>query len=174
MAQPTASPKQNTRPVFGSWLGWLVEAGRPLVFVLDPGQDRAELVRQCLDVGHELLLGELDGGVAAWQASGRDLARIRVVGPDGLAGSVIDVRQADEFAAGHVPQARIIELGAIPDSAIPAEAASAAVTVMCGHGERAMSAASLLAAGLPGRVSVFDGGPDTWSAATGRPLEVGP
>jgi rhodanese-related sulfurtransferase len=46
------------------------------------------------------------------------------------------------------------------------------VTVMCGHGERAMSAASLLAArGVTARV--FDGGPDTWSTATGRQLAVG-
>jgi len=47
------------------------------------------------------------------------------------------------------------------------------VTVMCGHGERAMTAASLLAArGITG-VSVAVGGPDDWAAATGRPLETG-
>jgi hydroxyacylglutathione hydrolase len=43
---------------------------------------------------------------------------------------------------------------------------------MCGHGERAMTAASILAASGHDRVSVFDGGPDTWSAATGRPLQA--
>ena len=40
---------------------------------------------------------------------------------------------------------------------------------MCGHGERAMTAASLLTARGHASVSVLDGGPDTWAAATGRP-----
>lgn len=158
------------RPVFGSWLGWLVAADRPLIFVLDDGQDRAELVRQCLDVGCEHLLGELDGGIAAWEAAGRALARIPVVDVDGLAAMVIDVRQSNEFIAGHLPGARNVELGAVPRTPLSAEA----VTVMCGHGERAMSAASLLTRDRRDGVSVFDGGPDTWSAATGGALDVGP
>jgi rhodanese-related sulfurtransferase len=45
---------------------------------------------------------------------------------------------------------------------------------MCGHGERAMTAASILAARGRSDVSVLDGGPDTWSAATGLPLTVAP
>ena len=55
------------RPVFASWLGWLVEPDRPLVFVLGDDQDRSELVRQCLSVGYEHLAGELDGGMTAWR-----------------------------------------------------------------------------------------------------------
>jgi rhodanese-related sulfurtransferase len=45
---------------------------------------------------------------------------------------------------------------------------------MCGHGERAMTGASLLA--LRGRtdVSVLDGGADTWAEWSGRQLEVAP
>ena len=163
------SISNTLRPVFGSWLGWLVPADAPIVFVLDPGQDRSDLVRQCLDIGHERLLGELDGGVAAWVASGRPLATTPVAGVDGFDGPVIDVRQASEFAAGHVPGVRNVELGSIPATPLPG---AAPVTVMCGHGERAMSAASLLAArGILARV--FDGGPDTWASATGRALAVG-
>src|SRR5262249_17448371 len=36
------------RPVFETWLGWLIDPSRPVVFVLDADQDRHELVRQCL------------------------------------------------------------------------------------------------------------------------------
>ena len=157
------------RPVFGSWLGWLVPAATPLVFVLDPDQDRSILVRQCLDVGHERLIGELDGGFDAWAASGRPVSTIPVVGVEQLDGTVVDVRQANEYAAGHIPIAQCIELGSIPAAPLPS---GQPATVMCGHGERAMSAASLLAArGVAARV--FDGGPDTWATATGRALEVG-
>lgn len=44
---------------------------------------------------------------------------------------------------------------------------------MCGHGERAMSAASVLARAGHDDLAVRDGGPDQWSAATGRPLQTG-
>ena len=163
------SISNTLRPVFGSWLGWLVPAATSLVFVLDPHQDRSNLVRQCLDVGHERLIGELDGGFDAWAASGRPVSTIPVVGVEQLDGTVVDVRQANEYAAGHIPIAQCIELGSIPAAPLPS---GQPATVMCGHGERAMSAASLLAArGVAARV--FDGGPDTWATATGRALEVG-
>lgn len=157
------------RPVFASWLGWLVEPDQRLVFVLDSGQDRVDLVRQCLDVGHEHLVGELDGGVDAWASSGRPVATIPLVDVPGITGAVIDVRQANEYAAGHVPDARNVELGEVPTVVLTDEP----LTVMCGHGERAMTAASLLARRGDRDVIVLDGGPDTWSTETGRPLESG-
>lgn len=157
------------RPVFASWLGWLVDAGRPVVFVLDKDQDRDDLVRKCLDVGHEHLLGELAGGIDAWTASGRAIDTIRLVDPAGMTGQVIDVRQANEYATGHVPGAINVELGAMAAAGLT----SGPVTVMCGHGERAMTGASILSAAGRDDVSVLDGGPDTWSTATGHALEAG-
>ncbi len=162
------SLSNTLRPVFASWLGWLVEPNRALVFVFDPDQDRADLVRQCLDVGHEHLVGELAGGIDAWTGSGRPVCAIPLVEPAGMIGQVIDVRQANEFASGHVPGAINIELGAVT----AAHLAAGPTTVMCGHGERAMTGASLLTASGHSIVVVLDGGPDTWSAATGRLLDV--
>ncbi len=164
------SLSNTLRLVFASWLGWLVEAGRPVVFVLDEGQDRDELVRQCLDVGHEQLLGELAGGIDAWTVAGRPVDTIPLVDPAGMTSTVIDVRQANEYATGHVPDAINIELGAVTD----ADPVAGPLTVMCGHGERAMTGASILAAHGRADVMVLDGGPDTWSTATGRTLETGP
>lgn len=163
------SMSNTLRPVFASWLGWLVEPDRWLMFVLGDGQDRADLVRQCLDVGHEHLAGELAGGIAAWTDSGRPVETIPFVDVNEIVGSIIDVRQANEFAFGHVPGARNVELGQI---AI-AEFANEPLTVMCGHGERAMTGASLLLTRGLHDLTVLDGGPDTWSAATCRPLVVG-
>ncbi len=112
------------------------------MFVLDDDQDRDELVRQCLDIGHEHLVGELDGGIDAWTRSGRAVTTIPLVEPAGMTGQVIDVRQANEYATGHVPGAINVELGAIADARL----AAGPVTVMCGHGERAMTGASILTA----------------------------
>jgi glyoxylase-like metal-dependent hydrolase (beta-lactamase superfamily II)/rhodanese-related sulfurtransferase len=162
------SLSNTLRPVFASWLGWLVDPRRPLVFVLDEDQDRHDLVRQCLDVGLELLVGELAGGIDAWVGSGRTMSSIPLVDPAGMIGQLIDVRQANEFTTGHVPGAFNVELGAIAVAAVT----SGPVTVMCGHGERAMTGASILAASGHDDVLVLDGGPDTWSTTTGETLET--
>ena len=90
--------------------------------------------------------------------------------PATLIEAVLDVRQADEFTAGHVPSARHVELGSLATRAD--DLAREVASVMCGHGERAMSAASLLER-AGGRSRVFLGGPDDWSRAAGRPLVSG-
>jgi len=158
------------RPVFGTWLGWLISPDRPLVFVLDDDQDRADLVRQARNIGFEHLAGELAGGIAAWQAAGLPTETIPLVEPARLdPAHTLDVRQDSEFAAGHIPGAAHVELGGLDGSAgdIPA----GPLTVTCGHGERAMTAGSLLAADGRKDLSVLVGGPEDWAAAAGRALQ---
>jgi hydroxyacylglutathione hydrolase len=157
------------RAVFASWLGWLVDPDRLLVFVLDDNQDRAELVRQCLSVGYEHFAGELHGGMAAWRADAQPEARIELVEPDALASTVLDVRQRSEYDAGHVPGAVHVELGSLSNAVD--QLPDGPITVMCGHGERAMSGAAILAARGRGEISALHGGPEDWADATGRPLE---
>ncbi|MFV1989979.1 MAG: rhodanese-like domain-containing protein [Acidimicrobiales bacterium] len=158
------------RPSFASWLGWIVAPYRPLLFILNKDQPRTELIRQCLDVGYEHLVGELAGGIAAWRAHGNTLATIELVDPDTAAGTVIDVRQAGEYISGHIPKAQNVELGMIAETPIR----QGPLTVACGHGERAMTAASLLAQKHCEDVRVLTGGPEEWPAATGQILVVGP
>jgi hydroxyacylglutathione hydrolase len=157
------------RPVFASWLGWLADLERPIVIVAGDGQDRDELVRQCLDIGHESIVGELDGGIDAWRSAGRQITGVPLVDPDAIVGTVVDVRQHSEFDAGHVPGAINIELGSVACSPVP----DGPVTMMCGHGERAMTGASLLTARGHRDVSVLGGGPDTWAAWSRQSLAVG-
>jgi hydroxyacylglutathione hydrolase len=154
------------RPVFGSWLAWLVEPGRPIIFVLDPDQDRRELVRQALTVGVERIIGELDGGFDAWADAGLPVATTSLVQPDDLAGTLVDVRQRTEFESGHVPSAHNIELAAIATTTLP----TGPLTMMCGHGERAMTAASIALDAGTGDVRVVAGGPVDWATRTGRHL----
>jgi len=150
------------RPQFASWLGWLVRRDQTIVLVLDEGQDRAEVVRQCLAIGYERLAGELAGAMPAWS---RDLAvtTVALVSPADATGTLVDVRQRNEFTSGHVPDAINLELGdaAEQGSALPA----GPLTVMCGHGERAMSAVSILAAQGRTDVAVLVGGPGDVAAA---------
>jgi glyoxylase-like metal-dependent hydrolase (beta-lactamase superfamily II)/rhodanese-related sulfurtransferase len=156
------------RPVFASWLGWITDLDRPIVIVAGDGQDRDEIVRQCLDIGHESIVGELDGGIDAWSGAGHPIAGIPLVAPAEAVSNLIDVRQRSEYVAGHVPGALNIELGNLAHTDVP----GGPVTVMCGHGERAMTAASILSAHGRRDVTVLDGGPDIWSASSCQPLEV--
>jgi hydroxyacylglutathione hydrolase len=161
------------RPQFVSWLGWLVDDTRPLVVVLDEDQDRGELARQCRTIGYEHLVGELAGGMAAWRAAGLPEARLPLVEAERLddqPGVVLDVRQASEVANGHLPGAVAVELGALAGDRLPAELPEGPITVMCGHGERAMTAASLLQRAGRQDLQVAIGGPKDWQRATGRAL----
>ncbi|MDP9208616.1 MAG: rhodanese-like domain-containing protein [Actinomycetota bacterium] len=161
------------RPQFVSWLGWLVDDTQPLIFVLDEEQDRGELARQCRTIGYDHLLGELAGSMAAWRAACLPEAQLPVVEVEQLGdppGVVLDVRQASEVADGHLPGAVAVELGALAGDQQSAALPTGSVTVMCGHGERAMTAASLLERAGRQDLRVALGGPDDWSRATGRTL----
>jgi rhodanese-related sulfurtransferase len=141
-----------------------------LIFVLNADQDRDDLVRQCLKVGYEDLAGELAGGMAAWREAGLEDARVDVEDIAEVdAGAVIDVRQANEYASGHLPGALHVELGALrgADDLPPGP-----LTLMCGHGERAMTGASLLEREGWRDLVVLQGGAGDWSKATGRQLAV--
>jgi hydroxyacylglutathione hydrolase len=158
------------RQAFATWLGWLVPEDRPLVFVLNADQDRADLVRQCLKVGYENLAGELAGGMQAWRAAGfggTTTVRVNQM-VRGTDGPVLDVRQASEFASGHLPGALHVELGTLMEAGdLPA----GPLALMCGHGERAMTAASLLDRAGRRDLTVLLGGPAEWSRATATRLE---
>lgn len=157
------------RDQFATWLGWLLPDATPLVFVTAPGQDLAELTWQALKIGYERLAGHLEW--AAWQADGGEKQTIDLVSADRIADRpVLDIRQRAEHIAGHIPGAVGIELGEL--TARTDEAPADAV-VACGHGERAMTAASLLARAGHHDLAVLDGGPGDWAKATGRTLEEG-
>jgi glyoxylase-like metal-dependent hydrolase (beta-lactamase superfamily II)/rhodanese-related sulfurtransferase len=161
------------RPQFASWLGWLLDDTQPLVFVLDEDQDRGELARQCRTIGYDHLVGELAGGMAAWRVAGLPEAQLPLVEAEQLedqSGVVLDVRQASEVADGHLPGAVAVELGALAGDQLPAKLPEGPVTVMCAHGERAMTAASLLERIGCKDLWVVHGGPRDWQRATGKAL----
>ncbi|MET9886472.1 MBL fold metallo-hydrolase [Streptomyces sp. NPDC006430] len=159
------------RDQFATWLGWLLPDDTPLVFVAAPGQDLTEVNWQALKIGYECLAGFLDGGMDAWTARGGTQETIALVGADRIAGRpVLDVRQQAEHVTGHIPGAIGIELG---DLQARTDEAPPGAVVACGHGERAMTAASLLQRAGHRDLVVLDGGPGDWAEATGRALEEG-
>lgn len=157
------------RSQFATWLGWIVPFDAPIVVVIDGDQDERDLVAQALTIGYERLLGRLDGGIAAWTAASHEVATLPLVDPGDEVGDrrLLDVRQTSEWDAGHVPDALHRELGTL--RAAIADLPDGLV-VHCGHGQRAMTAASLLRRGGHRDVTVTTAGPDqlaTTVAASG-------
>lgn len=155
------------RDAFATWLGWLADPDRPLVIVRNDDQDPDEILWQAMKVGYELA-GQLSGAITSWQAAGGATGTIPVIdAADADAKHVLDIRQRGEFATGHIPGAANVELA---DVAI--HVAAGPVQTLCGHGERAATAASLLAAAGRSDVSIVIGGPGDWARAAGIALAV--
>lgn len=136
---------------FGPWVGWVVERGRPIVLVGGTPKQHEEAHRQLIRIGFDSVVGQLDGGIDAWTASGRELATFETAEVADLASwilsaqpmTVVDARNEDEWVHGHVPGAVRMPVPDISHHAheIPREAP---VAVHCGVGYRAAIAASLL------------------------------
>src|SRR5262249_54577648 len=153
------------RAAFASWLGWLLPDDVPLIFVLGSAPDGAEVGWPALKIGYERLAGQLDGGIAGWGEAGGAVTTTRLVTAEEFADrAVLDVRQSAEYAAGHIPGAMHLELGDLPEHA--AQLPHRRVVVTCEHGERAITAASLLERVGHRDVAVLAGGPQDWADAT--------
>jgi hydroxyacylglutathione hydrolase len=154
------------RPQFVSWLGWLLEPGTPFVVVRNANQDLAEVTWQALKIGFNQPFGELAGGMASWD--GPTIATPLVRGDEVGGTPVLDVRQLSEFVAGHIPGATHIELGDVPSRT--ADVPPGPMAVMCGHGQRAMTAASILQRTGNRALRVLVDSAQDWATATGRAL----
>ncbi len=173
-AHPRGALSIPLRPAFASWLGWLAPHDRPLVVLREPEQDPDEVLWQAAKIDYRNIVGELGGGIGSWVAAGlptESLSLVQATPTNDM--RVLDIRQRAEFQAGHVPGAVHIELGDIHVRLDELNKSGQTPTViMCGHGERAMSAASLLARAGFSDLRVLKGGPEDWVKANGQTLET--
>jgi len=181
VAHPTGSLSIPLGPSFGTWLGWVVPQDRPIVFILERPEDWDEAIRQALRIGAETsILGHLRGGYSTWadgggaqESNGRltvdELADRLDRGAD--APLVIDVRQANEYAVGHVPGSVHIAAGSLPErlAELPVDRP---IATICASGLRSSVAASILRAGGFQDVSWVAHGVSAWRAA-GHPTVRG-
>jgi hydroxyacylglutathione hydrolase len=145
------------RAQFATWLGWLVGRTRPIVFVADDTVDR-----------HDPGLGGADGRLRASRrragrqrrrlAARRPTARHHTAGGRGRCGRTSGPRHPPAERVRRRPRpwrAPRRARRADPTDTVP----DASLLVHCGHGERAMTAASLLKRAGHDDVAVLAGGP---------------
>lgn len=170
------------REAYATWLGWLAPLGTPLLFVLNsvgraPSPEVLErVIEESLLVGHERFSGWLEGGIEAWRAAGLPLLSMQLIDPqearrqilDGAA--VIDVREPDEYASGHIEGATHLPLGSLAErlDSLPRDRP---IVTSCAMGERSTTAASLLERAGFGPLLNLRGGIAAWREA-GQPLRV--
>lgn len=136
---------------FAEWAGTIIPNGQALVLVTEAGKEKESITRLAR-VGIDNILGYLDGGYEAWQASGEPIDIIIDIEADEFAMDiphdnlleVIDVRKASEFDAAHVRGARNIPLDTLTD---PLHIATVEddhnLYIHCAGGYRSVIAASL-------------------------------
>lgn len=133
--------------------GWFLEYDHPIGIITEPGAyDHIEAaVRELIRMGFDDIVGFLEGGLHVWETSARTFACIPSVHVSQIRErikqneefTILDVRQEEEFAKGHLKGATNIYLGHVLErlEEIPRDRP---VVTFCGSGQRAIVAASLL------------------------------
>ena len=133
---------------FGSKLAWLADREQEIVFVGRDDEDGRQAGRLAVAVGIRRLAGFLHGGMTSWRQEKREVARIERLPLADLptrAGEVqiLDVREQSEWDEGHIPGSAFMpwhDIDGLPEGLDP----DRPIAVVCGSGQRAAVAASLV------------------------------
>ncbi len=165
---------------FAAWAGALIGLDREIILVAEDPERTEESRMRLARVGIEHIDGYLDGGISAWERSGRQVAQFAQISAGELRQllirepgmQVVDVRRSGEWDAGHIAQAHlaplnkfaaVVNLGSdAAEKLLPDFEVDRPVIVHCQGGYRSAIAASLLErAGFSMVVNVI-GGFDAW------------
>ncbi len=172
---PGAYNLQVSSPEFEQRVGWVVPAELPILLVADDAAaaQRAQHKMAFVGLDHRVE-GVLAGGMAAWIGVGMAHATLPQLSVHELRGQLqngdglraLDVREPDEWDAGHIEGAasmsfkiladRLEEIGIGPE---------APVAVLCEGGIRSSTACSILLRNGYKRVHNVTGGMGAWNAA---------
>ena len=138
---------------------------------MDSPAAQREAVNALLAVGLDRLAGVLDGGMAAWTAAARSLDTVPQITPQRLrdllrqpnAPLVLDVRDRDEWATGHVAGAIHIPFQQL-QGRLAEVPHNRSVVAICGGGIRSSLATSVLQRAGYAPVQNVRGGIDAWIA----------
>jgi hydroxyacylglutathione hydrolase len=134
-----------------SFTGWFIPFDKPIITIMDDDSD-LESLSSLARIGYDNVEGYLGGGLASWYSAGYPLeARAHLITASELKSwldsgkqcFILDTRSKDEFEEGHIKSATHVYLGRLQERideiprAIP-------IMVVCGSGNRASVATSIL------------------------------
>jgi hydroxyacylglutathione hydrolase len=129
---------------FAPWVGTMVGPETPFIVVASP-KGEVEAITRLARIGYDRIVGWLEGGMDRWREQGGEVATVRQADPqEALAsgGRLLDVRDCDEWEAGHIEGARHVPLREL--SKRIDEVPEGELRVLCGSGYRSSVACSLL------------------------------
>ena len=161
---------------FTNWAGSLIAPNADIVLIAEDESRARALSRELSLIGLDQLRGWANAQIVErWQSARRGLQRAQVIGSRDLAAFdepfVIDVRAESEWNGGHIPGARHIFLGDLPD-AVKDLPRDQPIVVTCQGGSRSSIGSSLLRARGFENVINLSGGFAEWQRA-GLPVETG-
>jgi glyoxylase-like metal-dependent hydrolase (beta-lactamase superfamily II)/rhodanese-related sulfurtransferase len=163
---------------FASWTGSMLGLDVDIVVVADDDEAARQSRTRLARVGIERVVGYLAGGVDAWRAAGKPVARIpqldskqlQALLTQGSVAQLIDVRRPPEWEGGVIGPALLRPLDRLSRTLDDLDKSRATV-VYCKGGYRSSIAASILEREGFSNVSNARGGFDAWKEA-GLPLEA--
>jgi len=160
-------------PDFGGWLG---RDDSPIYLVTDRNEDVQPAALHLSRIGLDSVAAALSGGFGGWRKSGKLIETSGVITAQEVAENlesyqVLDVREADEYADGHIPGAENLYVGYLSAELDKLELArDETVVVACGVGHRGGVAVGLLLQHEFTDVRNLLGGMAAWQAL-GLPVE---
>lgn len=156
---------------FSTWAGWLVKYTQ-VIHLIGSEADVVKAVRELAMIGLDHVAAWYDVHVIGeWETAGKALETVAKMEVAALAPrlargdvTVIDVRNATEYAAGHLPGALHIPVGYLPErlAEIPRDKP---IIVQCQSGARSAIATSVLLKLGVGDVTDLVGGYAAWQSA---------
>ncbi len=134
---------------FSAWTGWTVPIDDRVIFVSDSAERAVEARRQLRRIGMDAVQGWIsfdvwrDAGMEVMEMPQLTMAKLAAKIDNGDQVAVVDVRQENEWSAGHVPGA-VHTLAPDVVEGLAHVPASAPLAVYCLSGYRAALGASLL------------------------------
>ena len=178
---PGAVSNSSRRAGFGSKLAWIARPDQPLVLVGRDNDDALEAAALAASVGLGHIAGYLAGGMTSWREEKWPVENVERMTLDDLHDrwegdrdglQVLDVREQDEWDAGHIPgavHAPYHDIHDLPGGLDPQRP----IAAVCASGQRAAVAASLLKRhGAAEVIHVVEGGVPRWQRE-GWPIESG-
>jgi len=135
-------------PAFG---GWFLPYDRDLLMVVDDYDDAQKAFQLLARIGYDRLAGYLEGGLHAWEVSGRSYETVPAVHTGDLVRRIeneddfvlLDVRKMSEFREQRLPGAVHAYVGELPDN-LDKVPRNKPIVTFCGSGQRAIIAATIL------------------------------